>query len=137
MDIVSIGTEIVECVRIARLIEEHGELFLKRVYTDREMVWCRARRSSTEYFAGWWAAKEAIFKCLKTGWRRGVNLTDIELRTNGNGDPRVLLSGAARDQADKLGIGAILISISHCRTYATAYALALRSGPGFTTSDDA
>ena len=44
MEIVGIGTDIVECVRIARMIEHHGELFLTRVYTDREIRYCRARK---------------------------------------------------------------------------------------------
>src|SRR5205085_7069339 len=36
MEIVGIGTDIVECLRIGRLIEKHGEQFLARIYTERE-----------------------------------------------------------------------------------------------------
>ena len=80
MEIVGIGTDIVECVRIARMIERHGELFLTRVYTDREIRYCRARRRATEHFAGRWAAKEAVLKCLGSGWRKGLCWTDMEVR---------------------------------------------------------
>src|SRR5262249_18848061 len=128
MDIVGIGTDIVECVRIARMIEQHGELFLHRVYTGREIRYCQARKHATEHFAGRWAAKEAVLKCLGTGWRKGLCWTDIEVRNEPNGQPLVILRGAAKDQAESLRITNILLTISHCRAYATAYALAV-SGP--------
>src|SRR4051812_2745252 len=120
MDIVGIGTDIVECLRIGRMIEEHGELFLSRVFTAREIGYCRARKMSTEHFAGRWAAKEAILKCLGTGWRRGTCWTEMEIRNDLNGKPRVSLCGAVRDQARQLGISDILLTLSHCRAYATA-----------------
>jgi len=125
MQIVGIGTDIVECLRIGRMIEQHGELFLTRVYTEREIRYCQERKRATEHFAGRWAAKEAILKCLGSGWRRGICWTDLEIRNERTGKPRVLMCGAAKDLAQTLRISDILISISHCRAYATAYALAL------------
>ena len=125
MDIVGIGTDIVECVRIARMIEQHGELFLTRVYTPREIRYCQARKRSTEHFAGRWAAKEAVLKCLGTGWTKGLCWTDMEVRNDKNGSPRVQLGGVAGERAQRLGITTILVSISHCRAYATAYAVAV------------
>ncbi|HZT82924.1 MAG TPA: holo-ACP synthase [Gemmataceae bacterium] len=130
MEIVGIGTDIVECLRIGRMIEQHGELFLRRVFTDREIRYCQERKRATEHFAGRWAAKEAILKCLGTGWRRGLCWTDMEVRSEPNGQPRVFMCGAARDVARNLRVTNILLSISHCRAYATAYALAVRGlGP--------
>jgi holo-[acyl-carrier protein] synthase len=126
MEIVGIGTDIVECFRIGRMIEEHGELFLTRVYTPREIGYCRARRTATEHFAGRWAAKEAIMKCLGTGWRRGIGWTDLEVRNAPGGQPHVCLRGAARDLARQLGVSEILLTLSHCRAYATATAVAVR-----------
>src|SRR5438128_7709466 len=113
MDIVGIGTDIVECVRIARMIEQHGELFLTRVYTAREIRYCQARRRSTEHFAGRWAAKEAILKCLGTGWSKGVCWTDMEVHNDKQGSPRVRMAGTVQERAQRLGITGILISISH------------------------
>ena len=127
MEIVGIGTDIVECVRIGRMIERHGELFLTRVYTEREIRYCQGRRHATEHFAGRWAAKEAILKCLGTGWRRGIAWTDMEVRSEPSGQPRVLVCGAAKDQAQQLRITEILLTLSHCRAYATATAIAVRS----------
>lgn len=128
MEIVGIGTDIVECVRIGRLVEQHGELFLARVYTEREIRYCQDRRRATEHFAGRWAAKEAVLKCLGTGWKRGIDWTDMEIRNDPGGAPRVLLGGGAKEVAQALRLSDILISISHCRAFATAYALAVR-GP--------
>src|SRR6266576_3484605 len=129
MEIVGIGTDIVECLRIGRMIEQHGELFLTRVYTEREIRYCQARKRALEHFAGRWAAKEAIFKCLGTGWRRGLCWTELEIRNEPSGQPRVLMSGATKDQAQTLRIGNILITISHCRAFATATAIALAQAP--------
>jgi holo-[acyl-carrier protein] synthase len=125
VEIVGIGTDIVECLRIGRMVEEHGELFLTRVFTEREIRYCQARKRTTEHFAGRWAAKEAILKCLGTGWRRGLCWTDVEIRNDPTGRPTVLLAGAAKDAAQTLRVTDILVSISHCRAYATAYALAV------------
>ena len=125
MDIVGIGTDIVECVRIGQMIAKHGELFLERVFTAREIRYCHARKNATEHFAGRWAAKEAILKCLGTGWRKGISWTDVEVRNNFDGAPHVFLGGAAKEHAQTLRISDIWLTISHCRTYATAYALAV------------
>jgi holo-[acyl-carrier protein] synthase len=126
MEIVGIGTEIVECLRIGRLIEKHGEQFLTRIYTDREIRFCQSRKRPLEHFAGRWAAKEAILKCLGTGWRPGMTWTDIEIRQEKSGVPRVVLRGALGELAQERGVGTVLLAMSHCRAYATAYATALR-----------
>jgi holo-[acyl-carrier protein] synthase len=125
MRIIGIGTDIIECRRIGRMIERHGEYFLQRVYTQREIDYCRAHRSSLERFAGRWAAKEAILKALGTGWRNGISWLDMEVRNETSGQPTVALGGFARDHARRQQIQSILISISHCRDYAVAYAMAV------------
>jgi holo-[acyl-carrier protein] synthase len=127
MDIIGIGNDIVECPRIGKMIEHHGELFLRRVYTEREIRYCQSRKHAIEHFAGRWAAKEAILKALGTGWTKGVAWTDVEVRSTSGGQSRVLVAGGAKAVAIRKGIGDILIAIAHCRTYATAHAIALRS----------
>lgn len=137
MEIVGIGTDIVECLRIGKMIEQHGELFLSRVFTGREIRYCQARKHANEHFAGRWAAKEAILKAIGTGWAKGICWTDLEVRNRQDGRPEVRVRGGARDAAISRGIGEILVSISHCRTYATAYALATsRPGAVLKNSDD-
>src|SRR6187455_3426088 len=124
MAIIGTGIDIVECLRIAQMIEKHGELFITRVYTDAEIEYCTARKAATQHYAGRWAAKEAILKALGTGWRRGISWRDIEVRNEPGGRPTVAMRGGARDVVERLGITEMLISISHCRSHATAYALA-------------
>ncbi len=123
MDIKGIGTSIIECPRIGKMVEHHGELFLRRVYTEREIRFCQSRKHAIEYFSGRWAAKEAILKALGTNWTRGVAWTDIEVRDAPGGQYRVLVGGGAKGATIRAGIGDILVSISQCRTYATASAL--------------
>ena len=125
MNVLGIGTDIVECLRIAQMIERHGELFINRVYTPQEIRYCQSRKQATQHFAGRWAAKEAILKALGTGWRRGISWRDIEVRNDPMGRPVVGLRGGARDIVEQRGIREMLVSISHCRSHATAYALAL------------
>jgi len=125
MNVLGVGTDIIECLRIAQMIERHGELFLTRVYTPLEIEYCSARKASTQHYAGRFAAKEAVLKALGTGWTRGLHWRDIEVQNELGGKPNVKLGGGARDLCEKLGISEILISISHCRTHATAYALAV------------
>lgn len=118
---ISIGTDIIECLRIATMIEKHGELFLQRVFTQREILYCSSRRSATQHYAGRWAAKEAALKALGTGWARGIHWTDIEVHNELGGKPSLILANRAHEIASALGIQQMLISISHCRSYAIAY----------------
>ena len=129
MGVLGIGTDITECLRIAQMIERHGELFVGRVFTPAEIDYCRSRRMATQHFAGRWAAKEAVLKAIGTGWRRGISWRDIEVRNTNAGRPVARLYGGTLAVAEKLGIQCVLVSISHCRSHATAYAVALDDVP--------
>jgi len=124
MPILGTGTDIVECLRIAQMIERHGELFINRVYTDAEIEYCSARKAATQHYAGRWAAKEAVLKALGTGWRRGISWRDIEIRNDRHGAPTVTLRAGARDVMERAAIKRLHVSISHCRGYAVAYVIA-------------
>ena len=129
MEIIGIGTDITECLRIARMIERYGELFLNRVYTPIEIRYCQNRKQATQHFTGRWAAKEAVLKALGTGWTRGISWRDIEIRNEPGGKPVVAVRGGAKEVVERLGIARLLVSISHCHTHATAYAIALGREP--------
>jgi holo-[acyl-carrier protein] synthase len=120
--LISIGTDIIECVRIAQMIEKHGEVFLQRVFTHREIEYCSSRKAATQHYAGRWAAKEAVLKVLGTGWARGIQWTDLEIQNEVSGAPVMKLSGKAAEIAQERGIQEVMVSISHCRAYATAFA---------------
>lgn len=124
MSILGTGTEIVECLRIAQMIERHGELFINRVYTPQEIEYCRARVAATQHYAGFWAGKESVLRALGTDWRRGITWRDIEIRMQPNGTPVVSLHGGARDILEAIGIKKMHLSVSHCRSHAVAMAIA-------------
>jgi holo-[acyl-carrier protein] synthase len=125
-DIIGIGTDITECLRIAHMIERHGELFITRVYTPQEIAYCQSRAAATQHFTGRWCAKEAILKALGTGWSRGISWLDMEIRNEPGGKPIVAVRGGVKDVVEQIGITKLMVSISHCRSYATAHALALK-----------
>mgnify|MGYP001037732873 CR=1 FL=1 len=120
-----LGTDIVEIVRVGEMIERHGEHFLQRVYTEGEIGYCQDRKQSYQHFAGRWAAKEAVMKSLGTGFIKGISWKDIEVCNQKSGAPVMKLHGGTREFAESCGIGEILITISHCRSFATATAIAL------------
>ena len=49
--IIGIGTDIIECLRIAQMIERHGDLFIRRVYTDHEIAYCQERKAATQPYS--------------------------------------------------------------------------------------
>lgn len=123
--IVGLGTDIIEVHRIGEMIQRHGEVFLNRVFTPAEIAYCQQRKEYSQHYAGRWAAKEAAMKTLGTGFSRGISFTDIEVRSSQSGQPSLELHGMAQRIAGELGIVEILITISHCRAYATATAVAI------------
>jgi holo-[acyl-carrier protein] synthase len=122
--IIGIGTDIIECLRIAQMIDRHGELFIRRVYTEHEIAYCSDKKAATQHYAGRWAAKEAVLKALGTGWVQGISWRDVEVRHKRGGAPTIRLQGGARDVFERSGIKTMHISISHCRSHAVAYAIA-------------
>lgn len=124
MAILGLGTDIIECLRIAKMIERHGELFVCRVYTEQEISYCASCKDAMQHYAGRWAAKEAVLKALGTGWVQGMNWRDIEIRNLKTGAPTVRLHAGVREIFERSGIEKIHLSISHCRSHATATAIA-------------
>jgi holo-[acyl-carrier protein] synthase len=125
MSVIGIGTHIIECLRIAQMIERHGELFLRRVYTQREIEHCSSRRLATQNYAAHWAAKEAVLKAFGTGFMPDMSWRDIEMRVPATGRPSIALAGPARELSASLRAADLMISTSYCRTHATAHAVVL------------
>lgn len=126
--VVGIGTDIIECDRIEQMLAKHGDVFLARVYTAGEIEYCSGRKAAIQHYAGRWAAKEAVLKALGTGWAHGIQWTDVEVVNQQGGKPNIVLTGVAKELSAQQGICQMMISISHCKSYAVAYATAIGEG---------
>lgn len=111
-----IGVDIIEIARIKEAVDNWGEKFLRRVYTDAELAEYRHKPSS---LAARFAGKEAVMKLLGTS-SIVVNWREVETLSHPGGRPLVNLYGKAQSKADELGIKEIAVSISHSREYAIA-----------------
>lgn len=121
--ILGIGNDIIEIARVKSSIERYSHRFLDRVFTQKEQEYCLRHRDSALNFAGRFAAKEAVVKALGTGFRGGLDWLDIEILNDGLGKPCVYFSDKAKE---KLGEAEVMITISHCREYATAFAVRVK-----------
>ena len=124
MSVLAHGVDMVDCKRLGELVDRYGRRFLDRVFTPAELEYCLGKKRQLEHLAGRFAAKEAVLKVLGTGWRGGINWTDIEVVNEPSGQPRVSLAGECRRIAQQNNIGRILVSISHIETHAIASAVA-------------
>lgn len=115
-----IGNDIIEIERIRASIARHQAHFLNKVFTKDEQEYCLRHGDPAPRFAGRFAAKEAIVKALGTGFSQGITWLDIHIANNPEGKPYVMLSA---NMNALFNTPHILLSISHCRTYATAVAL--------------
>lgn len=115
------GVDIIEISRIRESIKRYQSHFLNKIFTEYEQQYCMKHRDPAPHFAGRFAAKEAIVKALG-GFREQLAWTDIEIRNDAGGQPKVLLSPHIHEA---LLAPQFLISISHCREYATAIAILL------------
>ncbi len=125
MKTIGIGTDIIECDRIDRMVQRHGDHFVQRVYTAEEVRYCSSHRCADQHYAGRWAAKEAVLKAIGTGWISGITWQDVEVANEASGRPIVRLHGGAAKVASELGVTEIQISITHCKSHAVAFAVAL------------
>ena len=119
------GIDIIEIARIRKAIDRWGETFLHRIYTDAEL---RLYRKSTSSLAARFASKEAVMKLLGTG-RNGVSWLDIETLSHPSGKPSINLYGQAQNEAKKLGVKEIAVSLSHSREYAIASVFGISKKP--------
>jgi len=118
--IVGTGIDLVEVPRIAAAVERFGDRFLNRVFTAGEIRYCRSKRNAMERFAARFAAKEAGFKAIGTGWRNGVTWRDVEVGREPGGRPTVCFTGRAAEFAARLGVRRASLSLSHTSELAIA-----------------
>ncbi len=125
MSVIAHGIDLVECVRIKRILEHHRQRFLDRVLTPLEQQRSKVYKDPIPFIAGRWAAKEAILKMIGTGWRGKISWTDMEILPDDLGQPVVALTGETARIAAAKGIRRVLISITHTEHTAAASAMGL------------
>ncbi len=119
---ITCGTDIIEIDRIKENVEMIGESFLNRVFTIKEIEYCESKKiQKYQHYAARFAGKEAIFKAISTYLKNKYEIEwkDIEIIDTKEGKPEVRLY----KRVDK--IEQIDISLSHCKAYATAYAIVI------------
>ena len=110
------GVDIIEIKRVEKVAFSYGDRFLKRIYTDGEIKYCRGRAPQ---LASRFAAKEAVMKALGTGIR-GVGWRDVEVTRKRGMAPDIKLHGRAQKRASQIGLKGLAISLSHSKEFAVA-----------------
>lgn len=115
-----LGNDIIEIQRIRDTIERHGTHFYKKIFTEKELEYCLQNKDPAPSLAGRFSAKEAIAKALGTGFGQSISWLDIEILNDEKGRPHVTFSETFNNT---FSFPEVLISISHCKSYATAVAI--------------
>ena len=124
VEIVGLGVDICEIARMERALERHPGM-RERVFTPEERAYCDSKARPAESYAGRFAAREAVIKAF--GGYRGKRWQDVSVTRAPSGAPAIRLEGTAKLRADALGITDVLITFTHERTNAVAFAVAVRS----------
>jgi holo-[acyl-carrier protein] synthase len=111
--ITGIGIDVVQNERIRDSIERFGERFVNRIYTEGEIEYCKNSAHPAIHYAARWAAKEAAFKALGTGWAAGVKWRDVEVVRLSSGKPELHLHGEAQALAKAAGAQRFYVSLTH------------------------
>jgi holo-[acyl-carrier protein] synthase len=116
--ILGVGLDVCDVRRLRRALARAG--FRERVFDDEEVRYCEGRARSDLHYSARFAAKEAFFKAIGTGWGKGVGWRDVAVRGNGDEPPVLRISGAAARHARDLGVIRSHLSLSHSGDYAAA-----------------
>lgn len=119
--ILGIGTDIADIKRLEDALRQHGTRFRDRVFTAQEVLYCEPKPRSVQHYAGRFAAKEAAFKALGTGWAKGLSWHDVEVFPGQNGPPVIQFHGLALEFFSDRGGKFVHLSISHTDLYAVAF----------------
>src|SRR6185295_16746666 len=118
--IVGVGIDVIQNERIRESITRFGPRFLNRIYTELEIAYCSSCADPTIHYAARFAAKEAGFKALGTGWAGGVKWKDVEVQRLPSGKPELHLYGEALERANSLGASRFHVSLTHDQLVSSA-----------------
>jgi len=121
--IFGIGTDIIEISRIEKAIKR-SRSFCDKIYTAKEQEYCNARNLARfDSYAARYAAKEAFFKALGTGYRYGFAFSEIEILNDDLGKPEIQTHGKVLKFLEEKNITQIHLSMSHAKENAVAYVI--------------
>ncbi len=126
MMIYGIGIDVVEVDRIEDAIARQGEVFLRKLFTETERVYCDKQKRPGMHYAARFAAKEAVSKALGTGIGGKAGWLEMEVVRGESGAPTMIFHGHALEFLTAEGIAEVQVSLSHARDYAAANAVAIR-----------
>jgi holo-[acyl-carrier protein] synthase len=118
--IYGVGTDLVDVIRIRKILEKWGDRFIGKVYSYNEIYYCQKKAFPPIHFAARFAAKESFLKSLGIGLGMGVGLKDIELLNNEQGSPHLKLHNRAEGVLREAGVTAVHVSLTHTRNHASA-----------------
>jgi holo-[acyl-carrier protein] synthase len=125
VEIVGLGTDLVEVARFRLALERRGERFLERLFSPEERAYAQRQHDPAKNFAARFGAKEAVMKALGVGlWK--FPLRDVEVARAPSGAPSVSLHGRAATLARERGVTGWQLSLTHTDTAALATAIAVR-----------
>jgi holo-[acyl-carrier protein] synthase len=114
-----LGTDLMEVERIAEKINKESG-FREMVFSKTEIAYCESKTNKFEHYAARFAAKEAFFKALGTGWLKGTHFNEVEITNDESGKPSIVLLDETKKTLSPLGIRKILVSLSHLKEIASA-----------------
>ncbi len=117
--IYGVGIDLIEVERVSEKIGKKAG-FRELVFSQTEIDYCEARTNKYEHYAARFAAKEAFFKAIGTGWRNGTAFNEIEITNEENGKPNISFLGKTGEAIATLKLGKISVSLSHLKTMASA-----------------
>jgi holo-[acyl-carrier protein] synthase len=121
--IYGIGIDLVENIRMERIIKKWGPKFINRIFSIKEIQYCGKHVNSSTHYGARFAAKESFLKALGMGLGMGVKLSDIEVVNDENGKPSLNLCEEAKIQIEKKKITKVHLSLTHTKNYSTAVVL--------------
>ena len=128
MNLLGIGIDVVEVERIGSSMDEFGEKFVQRIFTEAEITYCESQKRPVIHYAARFAAKEAIAKAFGTGIGKQISWLDMEISRRPSGEPMVIMSGGGEKFAESVEVADIKISLTHAEHYAAANAVVLTKG---------
>lgn len=117
-----VGVDIIDIHRIKKLVGRDSR-FIEKIFSETEIRYCESKYRKEVHYAARFAAKEAFFKALGTGFQFGMKWTDISVENDELGKPEIKLEGKTLENFKKKNNKFIRLSISHTKEYAVAFLL--------------